>query len=147
MSASPTPPHHWPDPRSALDDTLDVAGVMAATGCTAEDLAELTTIFIQEQPSMTARLSRALSALQSQRGQPGWEDAVEQLRTAAHELTTSFGIVGARHAEGYARHTQLRIRKSSALSHPAPSEDDLLTAAAALLGSVDRVAALLKRGH
>ena len=136
----------WPNPASALDDTLDLAGVMASTGCTMEDFVELSAIFLQEQANMTGRLDRAVQAL-SAGGQdsPTWPEAVEQLRTAAHELTTSFGIIGARRAEVYSRHTQLRTRKGSALADPPPSAVDLLAAAQALLGAVNRAAELLRR--
>jgi hypothetical protein len=129
----------------ALDQSLDVAGVAAATGCTEEDFAELAAIFLQEQGNMTSRLERASKAMAEHRGGPGWPEAVEQLRTAAHELTTSFGIVGARMAETYSRHTQLRTRKGSALADPPPTEDELLTAAGGLLAAVDRAADLLRR--
>jgi hypothetical protein len=136
----------WPNPASALDDTLDLAGVMASTGCTEQDFVELSAIFLQEQANMTGRLNRAVEAL-SAGGQdsPTWPEAVEQLRTAAHELTTSFGIIGARQAEVFSRHTQLRTRKGSALADPPPSAADLLTAAQALLGAVNRSVELLRR--
>ena len=138
-------PSRWPHPSLALDQSLDMAGVTAATGCTEEDFADLAAIFLQEQGNMTARLERAAQAMAASRGQAAWPDAVEQLRTAAHELTTSFGIVGARMAETYSRHTQLRTRKGSALADPPPTEDDLLTAAAGLLGGVNRAADLLRQ--
>lgn len=142
--SSPSAPG-WPNPASALDDSLDLAGVMASTGCTEEDFVELSAIFLQEQANMTGRLDRAVSALSTGQDNPGWPEAVEQLRTAAHELTTSFGIIGARRAEVYSRHTQLRTRKGSALADPPPCAQDLLTAAQALLGAVNRAAELLRR--
>lgn len=145
MNSTPQDPHRWPHPSLALDQSLDLAGVMAATGCTEEDFADLTAIFLQEQANMTARLERASKAMTDSRGQPTWPEAVEQLRTAAHELTTSFGIVGARMAETYSRHTQLRTRKGSALADPPPTEEDLLTAATGLLGGVNRAADLLRQ--
>ena len=70
---------------------------------------------------------------------------MEQWRPAANELPTSSGIVGAKLAESYSRHTQLRTRKGSALSDPPPTEDELLTAASGLLGAVDRAADLLRQ--
>lgn len=136
---------HWPDPAEALDEVLDLAGVMASTGCTEEDFVELSAIFLQEQANMTNRLNRAVQALSAGAASPGWADAVEQLRTAAHELTTSFGIVGARKAEAYSRHSQLRTRKGSALADPVPTAEELLTAARALQGAVERAAELLSR--
>ena len=145
MQHPPQDPSRWPHPSLALDQALDIAGVIAATGCTEEDLVDLAAIFLQEQANMTARLERASQAMAAQRGTASWPEAVEQLRTAAHELTTSFGIVGAKAAESYSRHTQLRTRKGSALSDPPPSECDLLNAATGLLGAVDHVANLLRR--
>ena len=137
--------HRWPHPSLALDQALDMAGVIASTGCTEEDFADLAVIFLQEQANMTARLERAVQAMATHRDSPMWPEAVEQLRTAAHELTTSFGIVGAKLAENYSCHTQLRTRKGSALSDPAPTEDELLTAASGLLGAVNRAADLLRQ--
>lgn len=136
---------HWPDPAAALDDTLDRAGVMDSTGCTEDDFVELSAIFLQEQGNMSSRLNRALEALSGGMDSPAWAEAVEQLRTAAHELTTSFGIIGARKAEAYSRHSQLRTRKGSALADPAPTADELLMAARGLLGAVNRSAELLRR--
>lgn len=145
MNHLPHDSNRWPHPSLALDQSLDLEGVAAATGCTEEDFADLAAIFLQEQGNMTARLERAKEAMTAQRGAPGWPEAVEQLRTAAHELTTSFGIIGARLAETYSRHTQLRTRKGSALAEPPPTEEELLTAACGLLGAVNRAADLLRR--
>ena len=145
MNHVPQDSKHWPHPSLALDESLDIEGVMAATGCTQEDFVDLAAIFLQEQANMTARLERACQAMTTHRHEAGWPEAVEQLRTAAHELTTPFGIVGARMAETYSRHTQLRTRKGSALADPPPTEEDLLTAASGLLGAVNRAAELLRR--
>ena len=134
----------WPDPRVALDNALDLAGVISTTGCTEQDFADLAEIFLQEVGNMTRRLNEAEQSLNRHQDPAQWPQAVEKLRTAAHELTTSFGIVGARCAEAYSRHTQLRTRKSSALAEPPPSPTELLTAASALLGAVNRVADLLR---
>ncbi len=148
MTSLPNSPCTWPDPAAALDESLDIAGVTASTGCTEEDFADLAGIFLQEQDNMTARLQRAAQAMTAQRGGgAGWAEAVELLRTAAHELTTSFGIVGARKAEAYSRQTQLRTRKGSAMADPPPTEEQLLMAADGLLGAVNRAADLLRRGH
>ncbi len=145
MNPPPIPHANWPDPTAALDEALDIVGVMSSTGCTEEDFADLAAIFLQEQGNMNARLERAAQALQDSGGGPGWVEAVELLRTAAHELTTSFGIVGARRAEAYSRHTQLRTRKGSALADPAPTQQELCTAASSLQGAVNRAAELLTR--
>lgn len=138
-------PHQWPAPLLALDHALDIAGVIANTGCTEEDFADLAEIFLQEQANMSARLERAVQAMQASRGSEGWAQAAEQLRTAAHELSTSFGIIGAKRAEAYARQTQLRTRKGSPLADPPPTEEDLLTAAQALLSAVNCTADLLRQ--
>lgn len=159
---TPTP-GAWPDPAAALDPSLDSAGVIAATGCSPEDLGELSAIFRQETGNMLQRLEVAEQALlASEPGSPEWPQATEKLRTAAHELTTSFGIVGARGAETYSRTTQLRLRKSLTASPSAtasaapvtgtpaeapPTADELRTAAAALQAAVRRVAQLLGEGR
>lgn len=144
MTCSSDIASRWPDPLVALDDALDLAGVMSSTGCTEQDFADLSEIFLQEVGNMTRRLNDAEQALNQHHDASQWPAAVEKLRTAAHELTTSFGIVGARCAEAYSRHTQLRTRKSSALAEPPPSPTELLSASSALLGAVNRVADLLR---
>ena len=139
-------PYPWPDPRAALDAALDVDGVIAGTGCTAEDLTDLNAIFLQEVSNMAGRLAQASAALEgSQPGAAAWPEAMEHLRTAAHELTTSFGIVGARCAEAYSRSTQLKLRKARTQEEPPPTAEDLRTAAQALLGAVHRVESLIRQ--
>ena len=136
----------WPDRRAALDEALDVPGVLASTGCTAEDLADLNQIFLQEVGNMVKRLEQAQSALEG--AMPGaalWPQACEKLRTAAHELTTSFGIVGAKRAETYSRATQLKLRKSAPAEEALPTAEDLRTAAQALLEAVRRVESLIRQ--
>ena len=145
MNTTTTTSGTWPDPAGCHDDRLDVAGVMATTGCTPEDLADLADIFLQETPNMLRRLDEASQALTCDPASPQWPEAVEKLRTAAHELTTSFGIVGAKQAEAYSRHTQLCLRRSASQPAPLPSPEDTRTAAAALHGAVQRVGQLLKR--
>lgn len=150
MTETSPPYGPWPDPAGALDDALDVAAVIAATGCSPEDLKDLGGIFLQETDNMLQRLEQARQALTAQEDSPDWPAATERLRTAAHELTTSFGIVGAKRAEGYSRVTQTRLRKRSAQTpapvEPPPSAQDLRTAAQALQAAVQRVASLLQAG-
>ncbi len=121
---------------------------MASTGCTAEDLVDLKAIFLQEQANMTARLAAASQALDhTDPASDEWPAAVEALRTAAHELTTSFGILGARCAEHYARETQKRLRRSAAVPQTeVPTAEQTRTCSRALDQAVKRVAALIQRG-
>lgn len=136
----------WPEISAALDEQLDSSGVIAQTGCTAEDLIDLAQIFLQEVDNMRRRLQKAADGLAvSQPGTEDWPLATEALRTAAHELTTSFGILGARRAEAYARHTQLRLRKAQAGGEPPPTAPELRQAVQALLGAVHRVEGLIRR--
>lgn len=119
---------------------------MASTGCTVEDLVDLNGIFLQEVGNMAGRLNEAVAALKGSRpSEAEWPAATEKLRTAAHELTTSFGIVGAKRAEAYARTTQLRLKKSLGADEAPPTADDLRTAAQALVGAVHRVESLIRQ--
>jgi len=145
MHLQPTDPKQWPHPLLALDSSLDVEGVTESTGCNEDDFNDLATVFLQEQANMKARVEQAARAMNAHRGTPHWPEAVELLRTAAHELTTSFGIVGARRAESFSRHTQLRARKGSALADPPPGDGDLLAAAGALMDAIGRVGELLRQ--
>ena len=144
MSTSYTPVPTWPDVSSALDAALDKAGVFEQTGCTEEDFADLGAVFEAESANALTRLAEAKAAIQAQ----GAVDldtlatTAHNLRTAAHELVTSFGVIGARGAAAYARATEQRIKHRQ----PGTTAAQLVQAADALAAAVKHVNGLLRAG-
>jgi hypothetical protein len=129
----------------ALDESLDVDSVKDQTGCTDEDYAELCRVFIDEGKNMMSRLQDAENAILQANDAHQLSDASNLLYTAAHELSASFAIIGARSAETYARETQVQLRHRAGRGADAtPPKPDLLKATHVLLASIKNCLALLR---
>ena len=127
-----------------LEETLDVDSVKDQTGCTDEDYAELCRVFNEEGTNMLNRLLDAKEAISQANDAYQLADASNLLYTAAHELSASFAIIGARSAETYARETQVQLRPRAGRGADAtPPKDNLLQAADVLLVYVDNCLNLL----
>jgi hypothetical protein len=136
---------HWPSASIALDEMLDIESVKAQTGCNDEDYHELCAVFSHEGNNMILRLKEAEKALLEARDSYAISDAADLLYASAHELSASFGIIGARAAEAYARETQVRVRYKSnrSIHQRIPPQNDLLTATRTLIASIESCLNLL----
>ena len=136
----------WPAPSTASDEILDIESVKAQTGCNDEDYLELCQVFSNEGNNMIQRLNAAEKAISESKDSFALSDAADLLYAAAHELSASFGIIGARYAEAYARETQVRVRYKGhrTESHSIPSQNDLLIAAKTLSALVHSCLKLLR---
>ena len=115
------------------------------TGCTLQDYQELGEVFLQECPNIMRRLQQAQQAVLQAEGHQALMAAAQLLRAAAHELCTSFSIVGARAAEAYARQTQNQIKRSASGEGPPQKAEALLQALTVLQQAVLHTQALLSR--